>query len=171
MKRSLLAALIAVGVCACSFSIASVPDTWTENVYGVSAMTEYTIGMEDAVSHTLGFTNNNTSAVTWERYVSVGNWFRVTGDDPNPGPTWRMMFSALCNNSWNVTDHFVHTLQPGYTATMYHKYYERTGLNMFTRDQSPFDTASRSLEERVTLDLWYEVTGPTEDPPGGGGDN
>lgn len=133
--------------------------TWTETAYAVTSPPQ------DHDEARTSFNANANQRYQW--WVQEACHFRVSGSSTQ-SPSWRLLFDALCNNSWWYFESFDFTPTSHGTVTNRVKFTTRTGINSFS-GTNPTTTASRDLDEKVVEDLYFVFDPHQEDPPGGGG--
>jgi hypothetical protein len=106
------------------------------------------------VQNRASFTVQETGIHTFE--PSASNWFRVEGDlDPAHLIPWRTRFASIANNNWTYQDGIsVQYLSEGTKVHEIEDYYTRVGQNVFVPGSSS-SIGARSLDERVTTDIYY----------------
>lgn len=128
---------------------------WAETLYSVTVV-------PNQIAYYPGFTASTTATYQWS--FGVSNWHRVTGSSSSE-PSWRSEFAVLMNSTWiQHSGTFRASIPAGYTVSNKEVYETTTGTNTFV---SGSNSASRSLDKKVSTALTYVVTGPGETPPGG----
>lgn len=128
--------------------------SWTETVYTITQLS-------NKVAYYPGFQSNESKYYTWS--YSVLNWSKVTGSETT-APSWRSEFTPLRpTNQWLTGQSFNVYIQDGTSIWGKETYYTKTGTNTFVNGQ---DSASRSLDEKISTELWYFLQAPGQQPPG-----
>lgn len=143
-----------IGVVAIALSAGAARASWVETVYSITQNS-------NLIAYYPGFTSLESKYYDWD--YAVGNHSYVSGSSTTE-PSWRSEFTPIRHDDWLASGGPFHVyITIAWKIWGKETYYTKTGTNTFTQGG---DTASRTLDERISTNLTYVLQGPGQNPPG-----